>query len=99
MLTDTLVRQTKPRDKPFKLADGQGLYLFITPGGGKLWRFDYTFAGKRKTLALKSYPDVSLAAARDLREENRKSGPWPCRDGFRQASHTPVRVIAGHYCT
>ncbi len=51
-LTDTAIRNTKPKDKAYKLTDGKGLYLLVQPSGGKLWRFDYVFEGKRKTLAL-----------------------------------------------
>jgi integrase len=63
-LTDTAVRQAKPTDKPRKLPDEKGLYLLVTVSGGKLWRYDYRFAGKRKTLALGAYPDVTLSEAR-----------------------------------
>ena len=48
MLADATVKAAKPKDKPFKLTDGQGLHLFITPSGGKLWRLRYEFAGKEK---------------------------------------------------
>ena len=71
-LTDTAIRQAKPGDTPRKLSDERGLYLLIQPSGGKLWRLDYRFDGKRKTLALGAYPDVSLAAARKLRETARE---------------------------
>lgn len=67
-LTDTFVRQTKELGKH---ADGQGLYLLVKDGG-KYWRMDYRFAGKRKTLALGVYPAVSLAKARKKREEARE---------------------------
>ncbi|WP_449369714.1 tyrosine-type recombinase/integrase [Thiomonas sp.] len=63
-LSDTAVRQAKPTDKPRKLPDEKGLYLLVTVSGGKLWRYDYRFQGKRKTLALGQYPDVSLTEAR-----------------------------------
>ncbi|NOT15349.1 MAG: integrase arm-type DNA-binding domain-containing protein [Methylotenera sp.] len=72
MLTVTAVNNAKPKDKPYKLSDEKGLYLFIQPGGGKLWRFDYRFIAKRKTLALGSYPDVTLSEARDRRDTARK---------------------------
>ncbi len=72
MLTDTAIRKAKPTEKPVKLADERGLYLFVHPNGGKYWRFDYRFGGKRKTLALGTYPDVSLAKARERRDEARK---------------------------
>jgi integrase len=72
MLTVTATNNAKPKDKPYKLADEKGLYLFIQSSGSKLWRFDYRFGGKRKTLALGSFPDVSLSDARDRRDAARK---------------------------
>jgi integrase len=72
MLTATDVNQAKPKDKAYKLSDEKGLYLLVQTTGGKLWRFDYRFDGKRKTLALGKYPDVSLADARDKRDDARK---------------------------
>lgn len=71
-LNDVAVRQAKPAEKARKLADERGLYLLIQPAGGKLWRFDYRFDGKRKTLAIGSYPDVSLADARKARDRARE---------------------------
>lgn len=71
-LTDTAIRNAKPATKPFKLADGGGLYLLIQPSGGKWWRFDYRFGGKRKTLSMGVYPDVPLASARPRRDEARR---------------------------
>ena len=71
-LTDIAIRKAKPTDKVMKLADEKGLYLRIEPSGSKLWRFDYRFAGKRKTLALGKYPEVSLAEAREKLGEARK---------------------------
>jgi integrase len=71
MLSATAINNAKPKDKPYKLADEKGLYLFIQATGSKLWRFDYRFLGKRKTLALGSYPDVSLSHARDKRDKAR----------------------------
>jgi integrase len=72
MLTVTAVNNAKPKEKPYKKADEKGLYLFVQPGGGKLWRFDFRFEGKRKTHAIGSYPDVSLADARNKLDEARK---------------------------
>jgi integrase len=68
-LTDSAIRNAKPKDKPYKLADGGGLYLLVTPKGGKWWRLDYRFNSKRKTLSMGVYPDVSLKSARDRRSE------------------------------
>ena len=63
-LTDAAVRNAKPENTPYKLADEKGLYLLVKPAG-KYWRLDYRFAGTRKTLALGVYPDVSLKTARE----------------------------------
>jgi len=63
-LTDTAVKQAAIKEKQYKLSDGGGLYLLIKPNGSKYWRFDYRFAGKRKTLSLGTYPLISLKAAR-----------------------------------
>lgn len=71
MLSATAINNAKPKDKPYKLADEKGLYLFIQTTGSKLWRFDYRFLEKRKTLALGSYPDISLSHARDKRDKAR----------------------------
>lgn len=64
-LTILLINNTKPGEKPIKLADGGGLYLLITPKDGRWWRFDYRFGGKRKTLSVGVYPDVGLKDARE----------------------------------
>ena len=71
-LNDVTIRQAKPSEKARKLADERGLYLLIQPTGGKLWRLDYRYDGKRKTLALGGYPDVSLADARKARDRARE---------------------------
>lgn len=63
-LTATGVKQAKPREKQYKMTDGDGMYLLVTPAGGKYWRYNYRYAGKRKTLALGVYPEISLADAR-----------------------------------
>ncbi|WP_309491478.1 tyrosine-type recombinase/integrase, partial [Trinickia mobilis] len=71
-LTDTAVRNLKPSDKPYKLADGGGMYLHVTPNGGKYWRLAYRLYGKQKIFALGVYPQVSLAEARQMREDAKK---------------------------
>jgi len=71
-LTDTAVRAARPRDKAFKLADGAGLHVVVTPSGGKLWRLKYRYAGKEKLLSLGAYPAVNLKAARDRRDEAKR---------------------------
>ena len=72
MLTDAAIRRTKPQDKQFKISDEKGLYLLITPAGGKLWRLKYRIDGKEKSLAFGHYPEVSLGDARDRRDDARK---------------------------
>src|SRR5689334_821948 len=71
-LTSLAVTKAKPREKQYKLADERGLYLLVTPSGGRYWRLDYSFGGKRKTLSLGVFPDVSLAKARDRRDRPRE---------------------------
>ncbi|MHB1348955.1 MAG: tyrosine-type recombinase/integrase [Desulfobulbaceae bacterium] len=70
-LTDTKVRTVKATEKSQKLFDGWGLYLLVTPTGGKLWNLKYRFEGKEKKLSLGAYPDVSLAEARLKRDQAR----------------------------
>src|SRR5579884_811475 len=72
-LSDSKVRNAKPRMKPYKIADGEGLFLCITPSGGKYWRLKYFFGGKEKLLALGVYPEITLADARERRAQARKS--------------------------
>ncbi|MGD0169609.1 MAG: integrase arm-type DNA-binding domain-containing protein [Smithella sp.] len=71
-LTDMQVQKAKPKDKPITLFDGGGLFLLITPTGGKLWRFKYRFDGKEKKIAFGSYPEISLLDARQRRDEARR---------------------------
>jgi integrase len=71
-LTDTAIRNTKPGAKPTKLFDERGLFMIVTPTGGKWWRFRYKFDNKEKLLSLGVYPDVGLKVARLRRDEARK---------------------------
>ncbi|MGH8572071.1 MAG: tyrosine-type recombinase/integrase, partial [Gammaproteobacteria bacterium] len=71
-LTDTAIRNTKAGEKPIKLFDGGGLYLLANPNGSRWWRFDYRFAGKRRTLSMGVYPAVGLRQAREKRDAARK---------------------------
>jgi integrase len=67
MLTEIRCRSAKPKAKAYKLADERGLYLFITPAGTKSWRKKYRFMKKEKVLTFGTYPELSLAEARDKR--------------------------------
>ncbi|BET60628.1 tyrosine-type recombinase/integrase [Yersinia pseudotuberculosis] len=71
-LTDIKVKTAKPIDKAYKLTDGGGMYLLVKPNGSKYWRLKYRFVGKEKMLSIGVYPDVSLADARQKRDEARK---------------------------
>jgi len=71
-LTDLAIRRAKPADKPQKLSDAGGLYLYVTVAGAKSWRWKYRLGGKEKVLALGLYPEVSLASARDARDDARR---------------------------
>lgn len=71
-LTDTAIRNAKPGAKPAKLFDERGLFLIVTPTGGKWWRFRYKFDDKEKLLSLGVYPDVGLKDARKRRDDARK---------------------------
>lgn len=72
-LTATAINAAKPRPKAYKLTDELGLYLLVTPTGGRLWRMNYRFANKQKTLAFGNFPDLSLAKARELRATAREA--------------------------
>jgi integrase len=72
MLSDTKVRAAKPSEKAYKHYDGRGLFLFVTPTGGRLWRLKYRMRGREKLISLGAYPDVGLKRAREKRDEARK---------------------------
>jgi len=71
-LTDVKARNAKPKSKPVKIFDTDGLFLFVSPSGGKWWRFKYRLGGREKLISLGTYPEVSLAQARGRRDEARK---------------------------
>jgi integrase len=71
-LTVAEVKNAKPREKPYKMADEKGLYLLVSPNGSKLWKFKYRFSGVEKKLSFGAFPDVSVSAARDARDEARR---------------------------
>ena len=94
-LTAVAVKNAKPRGKPYRLAAGKGLYVEVMPTGAKYWRWKYRFGGKEKRLALGVYDEVSLAAAKDARDEARAT----LRNGIdpgakRKAERLAARVAA-----
>lgn len=83
LLTDTKIKSVKSIDREWKLSDGGGLFLLIKPTGGKLWRWKYRLQGKENLFAIGTYPAVSLAEARQSRENARalvKQGIHPAHE-------------------
>jgi len=96
-LTNIATRKALPREKLYRLTDGEGMYLDVAPNGSKYWRLKYRFAGKEKRLALGIYPYVSLADARERRYEARKalaSGFDP--GAVKKAEKRAVRIAAAN---
>jgi integrase len=94
-LTDTAIRNAKPRAKPYKMGDALGLFLLVQPSGGKLWRLKYRIDGREKKHGLGTYPDVGLGEARRRRDEARQLialGKDPSRE--KQKSKARSRIQA-----
>lgn len=72
MLTDTAIKNAKPQDKPYKIADEKGMFLLVNPNGSKYFRLKYRINGKEKLLALGVYPETSLKQAREKRDDAKK---------------------------
>jgi hypothetical protein len=105
-LTDAECRAARPAAKLQKLTDGGGLQLWVQSGGARLWRLAYRFGGKQKLLALGVYPKVSLARARQAREDAKRllaEGTDPTLEKKRRKQeHTNAftfRAIADEYVT
>ena len=71
-LSDLELRKLKTEDKPYRVHDGRGLFIEVTPTGGKLWRWAYRFQGKQKKMGLGQYPEVSLKLARERHIDGRR---------------------------
>lgn len=94
-LTDVKIRAAKPAAKGYRLPDSGGLYLLIAPSGGKLWRWNYRFGGKQKTMPLGKYPDVTLADARTAHqaarsELSKRNDPMAQRKAEKDAAKATV---------
>ncbi len=72
MLTDVTIKNLKPKSKPYRETDGGGLYLWVTPAGGRYWRYRYERGGREQLMSLGEYPAVKLREARDRRDEARR---------------------------
>ncbi|OYW88210.1 MAG: integrase [Sphingobium sp. 32-64-5] len=106
-LTDIAIRNAKPGAKPAKMADGGGLFLYVTPAGGKLWRLKYRIEGKEKLLSMGAYPEISLSDARKRRDEARAllaESKDPSREKQRAKVQSRINAensfgaIAAEYC-
>ncbi|MFA5593247.1 MAG: integrase arm-type DNA-binding domain-containing protein [Micavibrio sp.] len=71
-LTNIACKNAEPKEKPYKITDGGGVYLYVMPNGSKYWHFKYHYAGKEKRLALGVYPEISLQMAREKRLKARR---------------------------
>ncbi len=100
-LSNVKIKQAKPEPEPkrYKLTDEHGLYLIVTPKGGRWWRFDYRYEGKRKTLSMGTYPDISLKKAREKRDEVRTHiqegiDPGGLRKAVKASSEGSFKAVA-----
>lgn len=91
-LTDTAIRNAKPTAKPVKMFDENGLFLIVTPSGGKWWRFKYRFGGKEKLLSFGTYPEVSLKESREKRDEARKLVAAGIDPGEHRKAHKAAKL-------
>jgi len=90
-LKDLQVKNAKPKDKQYKMSDGGGLYLLVTPAGGKGWRLKYLFQGKEKLISLGTYPEVGLQEARKRRDTNKEL----LADGTNPSDNRRAKKLAG----
>lgn len=106
-LTDLSVRNAKPGANAIKLADGNGMFLLVTPAGGKLWRLKFRIDGREKLLAIGAYPEIGLGEARRRREEARELialGKDPSREKQREKVRARIQAadtfgaICNEYC-
>lgn len=106
-LTDTAIRNAKPREKDYKLADSGGLYLLVTSSGSRLWRLKFRVEGREKKLTIGSYPEISLSDARKRRDGAREllaAGQDPAREKQRHKIRSRLQAentfagIAAEYC-
>ena len=103
-LTAKAIENAKPRDRAYRLHDGRGMYLEVTPKGGKLWRIKYRIGGKEKRLSLGTFPETSLAQARDRRKTIREQlqdgiDPSAARKATKQAAENTFRALALEWLT
>jgi integrase len=92
-LSDPAVKNAKPGAAPYKLFDGEGLFLLVQPTGGKLWRLKYRFGAKEKLLALGAYPEIKLKEARDKRKTARDQIANGIDPGMARKAEKASRIV------
>jgi integrase len=98
LLTNPKIAHAPAKERPYKLTDSNGLYMVVTPSRGRLWRYRYRFAGKVKDLSLGTFPEVTLAQAREKRDAARlqlKNSIDPCKVKQAQKSLTISKASDG----
>lgn len=98
-LTDTAMKRSRPAEKPYKLADGKGLYLLVKPSGSKLWRWKYRHEGREKLMPFGAYPDVSLADGRLRHAEARRllaagTDPMAERKAVKETAMEAAKILS-----
>src|SRR5215470_8572401 len=104
VLSEARIRASRPKDRPYKLFDERGLFMLVTPAGGRLWRFRYRLGGVEKLLTLGAYPDVPLKRARERRDDARRLvadgiDPSVKRKAERSAGGNTFEAIAREWLT
>jgi hypothetical protein len=95
MLTNAVISGARPREKPFKLSDGGGLFLLVNPSGSRWWRFKFRVHGRENLLSLGIFPEVPLREARELRDDARRD----LRKGIDPAAkRRTARMAGGETC-
>jgi integrase len=93
-LTVRAIESAKPKDKPYKLADGQGLYLYVSTAGAKSWRCNFSEGGKQKTRTYGQYPTLGLAEARKVHQAAREPEPAELKPSMSAEATKPFEVVA-----
>jgi integrase len=102
MVTEKQIRAAKPQEKPYKLNDGRGLILVVTPQGSKLWRYRYRFDGRDTMLSLGGYPDIDLKTARERLQEARTMvakgiNPTAVKAAARDDRDDQLEIVCGQW--
>ncbi len=94
LLSDRKIEALRPRQKPYRVADGRAMYLLVTPTGGKLWRLKFRLHGKERTLALGAYPDVPIETVPETEGQREIKGARDLRDAARKLIAADIDPVA-----